>query len=82
MKKKIIIGALILGGLVGGYFGVRYEIKVYNTVILENQRINVLEDFVLYAFPDQVDSYQAVIKAKQAGSAPTSPLPAKPATKK
>lgn len=69
MKKYIIIGVLGVAAIVGIVFLVKYEMKVYRTIIFQNARINVLDDFITYSFPEQVETYKYIIKNK--GSLPT-----------
>lgn len=81
MKKitKIVIGILILGGLTGGYFGMRYQIKLYNTIVIQNKKIGIINDFLSYTFPTEINQYMEVLREKNIS--PVS-LPAnKPATK-
>ncbi len=64
MIKKIIIAVLILAGLVGAFFGIRYELRLYKAVIAAHQRINVLENFLVVAFPQQTNAYLAAREAE------------------
>lgn len=64
MKKYIIIGVLVLAAIVGIVFLVRYEMKVYRTIIFQNARINVLDDFLTVSFPEQVETYKQAVKNK------------------
>ena len=61
---KIIIAILVLGGLVGGYFGIRYQLKLYNTIVQMNTKINLIDDFVSYTFPDETKLYIEALKSK------------------
>ena len=72
MIKKIIIGVLILGGLVGGYFGVRYQIKVYNTLVLHNAQLIYLKTFLATTFPEQAKAFDLAVKAQT--ELPVSPV--------
>lgn len=58
MSKKIIIKIAVgLVIAVGVFFYVRYEIKLYNTVILQSRRVDILEDFLVKNFPNQANAY-------------------------
>lgn len=73
MKKKYILWSLGLIALLTGLgFYVLYEIKVYNTLLIQAQRINVLDDFLSSTFKEQVKIY---VDAKKAGTAPVSTTP-------
>ena len=78
MKKitKIIIVVLILGGLAGGYFGIRYEMKLYNTIVMQNKKIGIMDDFLSKTFPNEVQSYLSSIQAKVQSSVilPVNPI--------
>ena len=62
--KKIVIGALILGGLVGGFLGIRYQIRLYNTVIIHNAQLAYLKSFLATTFPEQAKEFDLAIKAQ------------------
>lgn len=68
MNKKakilMIVGILAtIGVAVGLYFYVRYEIKLYNTLVLQNSKILILDDFLAKSFPDQTKDYLEAFKA-------------------
>jgi len=64
MVKKIIIGVLVLGGLVGGYFGVRYQVRLYNTVVLHNTQLIYIKSFLVTTFPEQAKAFDLAVKAQ------------------
>jgi len=70
----MVVGALATIGVAFGLYSyVRYEMKVYNTLVLQNTKILILDDFLAKNFPEQVKSY----KALQAQKTPAvAPLPA------
>ena len=85
MNKKtkilMVVGALAIVGVVFGLYSyVQYEIKLYKTLVVEHNRISVMDDFLTTTFPDQVNAYIANKKAGAQANAPAT-LPAKPATK-
>lgn len=65
MKKyiKIILITLLLLGLATGiFFYIRYELKVYNTLIYVSQKDQIISDFLSKNFPDQVKAYDESLK--------------------
>lgn len=70
MKTKIVIGVLLfIAVAVGVFFGIRYERNVYKALVLHNQRINIMDDFLTKTFPNEVKAYRTT------GKPSASPLP-------
>lgn len=64
MRKKIIIGLEIVSALIILFFVVRHEVKVYNTIALQNEklntltlRVNMIDEFLYSAFKDEADAF-------------------------
>ena len=62
---KVVIGVLALGLVVGGYFYVQHEMRVYKALIVTQGGVADIINFIKMEFPDQVADYQAKIKAQQ-----------------
>lgn len=74
MYKKIIWSIIGVVLAVGLFFYVRYEMKVYNTLIMEHQRISVIDNFITETFKDQVQAYvNAKKQAPLPANAPVAP---------
>ena len=62
--KMAIAIVVLIAVLTGVVFYVRYQIKLYRTVILMAEKIVLLEDFAVKSFPEQVTIYNNMIKQK------------------
>lgn len=74
MIKRIIIGVLIIGGVVGGYFGVKYEIKLYKALLATQINQADVVRFLRQEFPAQVQHYTETQKAGQVAPASNAPV--------
>lgn len=64
MKKIITISLIILAVLTGVFFYVRYQIKLYKTVMYTAQKELIIENFLTVNFPDQVKTFNESLIAK------------------
>lgn len=61
-KKIVLKVVLTLVVITGLAFYVRYEISVYNALVLQNQQLSAIQAFLAQNFPDQVNTYNNNVK--------------------
>lgn len=76
MIKKIVIGVLIVGGIVGGYFGVKFQIKLYNAILITQRGLADTINFLKTEFPTEVADY--IAKQEQKSALPANNAPVAP----
>ena len=73
-KKVVISGVVLVALLVGVFFYVQYQRKVYRTLLVQSVQLAVLNQFLVSTFPDQVKSFNDMMESKNA-QAPVAPAP-------